>query len=47
MSSQPNLMLALIATMPQVVTALLDRCIIKSDSKSDSEHFHVILINFI
>lgn len=37
----PSIMLALVATMPQVVAAVLDRCIIKSDTKTDSEHYHV------
>lgn len=36
-----SIMLALIGTMPQVVTALLDRYITKSDAKSDSEQYHV------
>lgn len=37
----PSIMLALVANMPQVVSAVLDRCIIKSDAKTDSEHYHV------
>ncbi|ODM99617.1 Transient receptor potential cation channel subfamily A member 1 [Orchesella cincta] len=37
----PSIMLALVATMPQVVAAVLDRCIIKSDAKSDSENYNV------
>ncbi|CAL8070273.1 unnamed protein product [Orchesella dallaii] len=37
----PSIMLALVATMPQVVAAVLDRCIIKSDEKSDSEHYNI------
>lgn len=40
-----SIMLALIGTMPTVVTALLDRCIIKSDTKTDSEHYCVKPIN--
>ncbi|XP_035709414.1 transient receptor potential cation channel subfamily A member 1 isoform X2 [Folsomia candida] len=36
-----SIMLALIGTMPQVVTALLDRYITKSDAKSDSEQYHI------
>ena len=36
-----SIMLALVATMPQVVQAVLDRCITKSDNKTDSELYHV------
>jgi len=37
----PSIMLALVATMPQVVTSVLDRCIIKSNVKMDSDHYYV------
>ncbi|CAG7718043.1 unnamed protein product [Allacma fusca] len=37
----PSIMLALVATMPHVAQAVLDRCITKSENKTDSELYHI------